>query len=416
MRDVIVVFIFVVWLLFAFLRPHVGVLLLSWLGYMNPHRLSWGFAYNLPLSYTAALVTIPVFLFSKEKKSIPINAITIFWLLFLGWICITTLAAFHPEQAQQQLIKVLKIQIVIYLTLAMFTSKERIHQLLWVIVVSIGFYGVKGGVFTLMTGGSGRVWGPEDSFIHDNNELAVALLMIVPLMVYLRGYLKKTWQQHLMLACIALVILSVLGTQSRGAFVAILSLGVFFWLKSNNKLASFLAFLILGGFTLYFMPESWFDRMQTITEYKSDASAMGRIHAWTLAWNIANERLLGGGFNLWSSSTYLQFLPSYDPSQQAYVAHSIYFSVLGEHGWIGLILFLGVFFASWRTASRMIKQYKEVPEKRWIADLARMCQLSLIAYMSGGAFLSLSYFDLPWHIAAILALMNNMNNSVSKKI
>jgi hypothetical protein len=41
-----------------------------------------------------------------------------------------------------------------------------------VTTLSLALLGAKGGVFTLMTAGSYRVWGPPGSFIEDNNEFA----------------------------------------------------------------------------------------------------------------------------------------------------------------------------------------------------------------------------------------------------
>ena len=35
-----------------------------------------------------------------------------------------------------------------------------------------------------------------------------------------------------------------------------------------------------------------------------------------------------------------------------------------------------------------------------------MMQISFIAYLVGGAFLSLSYFDLPWHFVSFVVLLN----------
>jgi hypothetical protein len=63
-------------------------------------------------------------------------------------------------------------------------GKERIQLLVWVTAVSIGFYGIRGGIFTILTGGNYRVYGPEETFIADNNQLGLALTMILPLLYY----------------------------------------------------------------------------------------------------------------------------------------------------------------------------------------------------------------------------------------
>ena len=51
---------------------------------------------------------------------------------------------------------------------------------------SIGFFGIKGGIFTLLTGGIKPVGGADNAYFSDNNLLAVALLMTIPLMRYLQ--------------------------------------------------------------------------------------------------------------------------------------------------------------------------------------------------------------------------------------
>jgi O-antigen ligase len=87
-----------------------------------------------------------------------------------------------------------------------------------------------------------------------------------------------------------------------------------------------------------------------------------------------------------------------------FYAHSIYFQVLGEHGFVGLFLFvlLGVF--AWRTGAKVIRATKHDPKTKWAADLIAMTQVSLIGYATAGAFLGLAYFDLPYHLIVIIVL------------
>jgi probable O-glycosylation ligase (exosortase A-associated) len=155
----------------------------------------------------------------------------------------------------------------------------------------------------------------------------------------------------------------------------------------------------------FFMPARWHERMDSIAQYQQDASAMNRIEAWTMAYNAANDRVFGGGFGMWSPEMYAAYGPKITgKSPGTRGAHSIYFSVLGEHGWVGLGLFLAVFFAAWRAANQIIRQTREVEDLVWLADLARMVQESIVAYATGGAFQSLAYFDYPWHLVSIVVV------------
>lgn len=407
MRDLLVTIIVFGLLPFVFTRTHLGILLWSWIGYMNPHRLGWGFAFNFPFAQVIAIATFCSLIFSKKKLEFfwsPIFG----WLLFFNvWMVITTFFSLQPEESWGQLDKVLKIQLIIFLTLFAMGDREKIHTLIWVIVVSIGFYGIKGGVFTIISGGGAHVLGPLGTFIEGNTTVGLALVMVLPLVWYLYLNTDKTWIRYALLCSMFFIAIGILGTQSRGALLAIVAVSGFLWLKSRKKGLLFVSMLLLAPFFYMFMPESWHERMQTISDYKADSSAMGRVEAWEFAIKMASERFLGGGFESFTAENYLRFAPNlYDPVTGKFQdAHSIYFEVLGEHGFIGLLAFLMLFFLAWRAANKIIKLTKSSAEQKWAHDLATMIQVSIVGYGVGGAFLGLAYFDLFYHLVVILALV-----------
>lgn len=413
MRDLLITLIVFGSIPFILRRPYIGILMWSWLSYMNPHRLAYGFAYDMPFAQVIAITIFMAFIFNKDRQSIPFSGTVVVWVLFLIWASLTTYFAIYPDFAAEQYIRIIKIQIFTFLTMALITNQDRINKLIWVIALSIGFYSIKGGIFTIMTGGSFRVWGPAGSFIEDNNELALACLMVIPLMYYLMVQLNNRWFKYAMGGAIFLSLASVIGSQSRGALIAIAAVLGFYWLKTKSKFVSAFVILFIVAAGWNFMPTSWHERMDTIGNYEEDASAMGRINAWIYSINIANDRLLGGGFSSWSTNTYAVYSPD---AELVVVAHSIYFNVLADHGWIGLILFLLVLIFTWNNLSRIIKRTRGDPVMSQQNLLARMLQISFIAYLTGGAFLSLSYFDLPWHLVAITLLISAQINLKSEAL
>jgi putative inorganic carbon (hco3(-)) transporter len=141
--------------------------------------------------------------------------------------------------------------------------------------------------------------------------------------------------------------------------------------------------------------------MNTIKTYQEDTSAQGRINAWHMAFNVAKVRVTGGGFAMFQAPTFRQFAP--DP-WNVHDVHSIYFEVMGEHGFIGFGMFVLLAFLVWLRANQVIRECKNDPERKWAADLAAMIQVSLVGYGAGGAFLGLAYFDLTYHLMIILIL------------
>jgi probable O-glycosylation ligase (exosortase A-associated) len=127
---------------------------------------------------------------------------------------------------------------------------------------------------------------------------------------------------------------------------------------------------------------------------------MGRINAWLTNLTIASRHVTGGGFEIYTPEVYALYAP--DPSN-VLVAHSIYFSVLGEHGYIGLGLFLLLWLLALRLSGEIAARAQE-PGLQWARDLALMCQVALVGYAVGGAFLSLAYFDLPYNLIVMLVV------------
>lgn len=405
MRDLFVGFIVFSSLPFILKRPFWGIVMLAGLGYMNPHRLCYGFMFSMPVVQIVAIVTLIGMLISKEEKRVVWSREIWILLLFVAWMGVTTTQAFYPPLAMEQLEKVVKIQILTFMTLLMLTSRERVHILVWAIVVSLGFYGIKGGIFTIIHGGVHRVQGPQGSFIGGNNEMALALVMTIPLMRYLQLHEASWWIRRGLAAAMLLTAIAAVGSQSRGALIALVITGSYFWWKSRNKIGAtvLLGIVILG--VLAIMPPEWYERMNSIRDYEQDGSAQGRINAWWTAWNVANDRLLGGGFEMWHSYVFSLYAP--EPNN-VHDAHSIYFKVLGEHGWIGFVLFMALLAATWLKCGRIGRMTKGHPELTWARDLAAMIRVSMIGYMSAGTFLGLSYFDYIYHLVAIVVVTHQL--------
>lgn len=403
MRDIAITIVVILGCINTFKKPHIGVLLWSWLGYMNPHRLSWGFAYWAPFAQVTAACLLMTTLYTKKKQAIPVNSLTAVWIIFIIFMAITTIYAYFPNLAFEYYKRILKIQLIIFLTMIIITDLQKLRQLIWVIVISIGYFSVKGGAFTIATAGSFKVWGPPQSYIEDNNQLAVAVLMIIPLMVYLMKTTNNSFIKNGLLIAIVLSLFNVLGSQSRGAFLAIAAVGLFFWSKSDNKLLTGFTITVLAIALLSFMPDTWYQRMNTIENYEQDNSALGRINAWKYAINGASDNLLGMGLESWERSTFALYAPN---PNDVHAAHSIYFSVLADHGWIGLLLFLSIFGLAWLKLANILKITRQREELNEYYLLGKMLQIGFIAYLVGGAFLSLAYFDLPWHYVSFVVLLS----------
>lgn len=397
MRDLILLLIVVPGGLVALRHPFVGAMLWTWISIMNPHRLAWSYMYDAPVAMFIGVCTLVGLLASKERRS-PFIGTPVTWLVVLiAWMCITTMFAFDRSASLGQLEKVLKIDLMILVTISLVRTKREIMVFAWILAFSVAFYGIKGGIFTLATGGVSRVYGPSGSYIQENNALAVALIIAVPLLRFLQTTLKERWQKYAMTVAMILCGVSILGSHSRGALLAVSAMLLVLWWRGKNKLVTGFVMLAAGAVALSFMPEHWWARMDTIAS-PEDRSALGRINAWWMAFNIAKDNFFGGGFSIYNAWVYQVYAP--DPT---YIvsAHSIYFHMLGEHGFPGLFIYLCLWLATWVTAGWLRKHGGKEPETAWCAQLGAMIQVSVVGFAVGGAFLSLAYFDLPYNLMAL---------------
>lgn len=403
MRDILIFAIVFASLPMIFYRPYIGVLVWSWLGYMNPHRLTWGFAYDFPFAQIVGAVTIVAMVFSREKKTIPVTGVVIAWLAFVFWMNVSTVFSIVPQYAWEEWDRTMKIQLFSLITVMLMKGRERINYLVIVIAGCIGFFGVKGGIFSVLTGGSFRVWGPPGSFIEGNNAMGLAMVMVIPLMWYLVLRVEKRLHKMALMSAIGLTMLAILTTHSRGAFLAIGAMVGYLWLKSRHKLSLGVVLVLALPVLFFAMPDAWHERMGTILEYESDGSAMGRINAWWFAYYLALDHpFTGGGFQTFVPRLFLQYAPN---PEDFHDAHSIYFEVLGEHGFVGLLMFLILGVAALQAAGKVAKQARSRGDVVWIVDLATMLQASLVGYAVGGLFLGLAYFDLYYHLIVLIVLL-----------
>jgi probable O-glycosylation ligase (exosortase A-associated) len=385
-------------------RPYVGALMWVWISMMNPHRLTFGAAYSFPFAMVIAITTLIAWLVSRQRKSFPVTQVSMLMIAFVAWMCVTSLFALQPySDVVENLSQVLKTQLMLLVTMMLIRGKREIDLLIWAIVISVGYFGVKGGIWTIFTGGQNRVWGPPGSWIEGNNELGLAIAMLIPLMYYLSQTAGKRIVRYGLYLAMVFCAFAILGTHSRGDLLAVIAGTVFLGIKTRRPVLLTVVFAVALAGAIAFMPENWTQRMETIETYQKDASAMSRIDTWRMIWNMALHRpIFGAGFDLANPFVYQQY--EVIQNQAVLGPHSIYFQALGEHGFVGLALYLALGIAVWWRSSRLAAQCANDPDLAWVVLLMRMTQVSIVVFAVGGAFLGLLHYDLPYYLAGIVVL------------
>jgi probable O-glycosylation ligase (exosortase A-associated) len=400
-RDAVFLLAMLALLPLAVARPFVGILLWSWISFMNPHRLVYGVSMELPWAMAVFGATILGCLLQGEPRRFALNTVTALMLALALMFTFTSFMALAPAQAVwAKWESAEKMLLALMLTAAMLTERRRVHALVWVMVISIGYYGVRGGIFTVLTGGSHRVWGPEQTMITDNNHLAAAMLVTLPLMNYLRGQSRHAVVRAGLVAAMVLTLLATVGSYSRGALLGLFASALIMWWRSTRKVVGGVLIAAALAGAIAFMPGQWAQRMESISTYQADESASERLVLWGISLRLALDRpLVGSGF----AGPYTRsVVDTVAPGGPARAVHSIWFELLGEHGLVAFGLWVLLNIAGLFTAYRLTRLTRGMPELTWAYDLGRMAQVSIVAYLVSGTFLSLSYWDFYWTLLVVV--------------
>ena len=413
MRDILFAFVWIALLPLVFVSTHVGVLLWVWSALLSPNELMYGFMSSVPFDRIVAVSTIFLTFIRGDKKDPYLDITSLLLVIFALIATISWLYSIDPIPLVTDLYtKLLKEIVLAFFITLILTTRAHIDRLIFVIVIALAFVAVREGLIFILTIGQHPNVGIQS--IGDNNSVATAILMIIPLLYYLARYSALRIVRIGMLSLLGLSVVAVIATYSRGGFVGLVVLGGFMVKNTRHRFATLLVAVSAGVLLYLLAPETWFSRVVTIASADNDSSFMGRVVAWKISLLIALDHpLFGGGMHavqnpiVWSY--YRPYLDRVDfvntpPADfSPHAAHSIYFEVLGDLGFIGLTLFLAILgIALWNTRqlNRMCRGHASL---NWAADLARMLQISLVIFLTTGAALSMSYFELLYILVALLS-------------
>lgn len=422
MRDYPLMLITLVCCVLAVRRPAIGILAYVVYSLSAPHDLTWGIARTFPHVLVIAICTIIGFVAWPEVKRLPnqreVSLIFALWFVFV----FSSIFAISPDNAVERLVYVSKILLMTFLTMAVMNSPDRLELLLKAIALSLGFIGLKIGLFVVRTGGQAAVFGPALSFLEANNSLGMALALNVPLLVYLSKYEPRLWLKRLMWAMVVLSYPAVVGTFSRGAWIALAAATGLMLIRSKRKIL----ITVLCAFVVMLAPvwlpmvvsDQIADRYDTLVNYEDDRSAQSRFWNWTFCGKVALAHPLeGGGFDFYSEDAYRVYYPEFleEFPGKVWSCHSTWFTLLSEHGIPGFVLWILLFGSCFASLWRLKAMGDRNPQIPWISDYAEMFQASLVAYCVAGTFIDIPYFEVLYFLICGLVILKEQVGKIEEE-
>ena len=419
MRDLAFALMLLAALPLALARPFNAYLLWGWTALLAPTTYFYGWMVGNRVNFVCAVLTLVLLALGRVPwRDYQPNKVTWLYVLLAAHATLAFLLAYPGNPDNEKYLEFL-IKGLLFCLVMPFFVRERVHfhAMFIVIALGLGVHGVLNGLKTVASGGGHNMVGPAGTMLGDRNHLSTALALVLPVLFYLQSHTVNRLIRLGYLGAFCIVVLAILGGGSRAGFIAVSVVGLWLVLTARRK---GMALMLVGGAVLAFLafaPEDITSRLTTIKEAGEDSSFMGRVIAWKISSAIALENpVFGGGFHavqvqaIWDrfkmSPGLLGFLDLPVPEFSAKAAHSIYFEVMGDLGFVGLGLFLFILVrALWsRLAIKRMTTQLGV-SYQWARDMADMLMLAVLAYMVGGASVSLAYLEVIYMVVMLMELL-----------
>lgn len=413
MRDLV----FVAFLLALFTlgtkRPFILILAYAYIDIVSPQRLTYILLNSVPISLIAFVAAVGGWLIFDDKRDTRLSRRQFLIVLLFGYCGYTTLHADFPFDAAAKWAWVWKaLLFAIFLPLTLRT-RLRIEALSLVMVFSASSIIITGGIKTALSGGGYGVLNlmvENNSGLYEGSIISTVAICIIPLILYLARHstlFPDDWRTRgfgyaLCFACLLIPI----GTEARTGLVCAAFLAGLMFLHIRRKMLYGTLGLIAMIASVPFLPASFTQRMDTITQYQGDESASTRLKVWGWTLDYVRHNPLGGGFDAYRSNSFrYETVQKIDEKNgniryermtvidKSRAYHSSYFEMLGEQGVPGMLLWLTINFGTILQTERIRRRYRDTtdPAKRWIAPYAQAMGQGHIVYMVGSLFVGIAF-------------------------
>jgi probable O-glycosylation ligase (exosortase A-associated) len=410
--DLFLLGFFAVFLLFGLKRPFLWVCLYLYVDILAPQKMGYGPITSVPVSLIAFAAAFGGWLVLDRKTRPTFTLRQAIMLFLLVWAWFTMQGAQFPVEASEKWDWVWKTLVFAIFLPFTVTTRLRFEAAALVMVLTAGAIIISGGIKTVLGGGG---YGTLAFFINDNSgiyessTISTVAIAIIPLLywftrhgtVFPPSLPVKLFALGLTGACLLIPI----GTEARTGLVCIAMLGLLVLRESKHKVLMMVGGLLLCVAAFPLLPQSYADRMATMTQADEDESASTRVAVWEWTLDYVKEHPLGGGFEAYRANSFTYRMPqttgtgnmtstTYEKvTDEGRAYHSAIFEMLGEQGWPGLgawLLLQALGLIQMERVRRRMRKRAD-PQLEWLGHLAIALQYAQLIYLVGALFQGIAW-------------------------
>ncbi len=284
-----------------------------------------------------------------------------------------------------------KIVLPILVGVTTITSMKQVRQLAWVITLSQGYVAYElnmsyfSGFNRLQRIGFGGM---------DNNSYAIALVTGIGFAFFLGLEERAWWRKLIAFAAAAFMAHAVFFSFSRGGMLALIVTGIVSFILIEKRPKYYAWFAVGLVLALLMAGEEVRERFASafLDQEERDYSATSRLDLWEDCLDVMGKNpFLGAGPNHWPLVA-----PDYG-WPQGKEAHSVWFQLGAELGFVGVSLLAAYYLLSVRRLWSLAKK-KRLAGQRWQTGLARAVIASTAGYLVASQFVSLENLEIPYYV------------------
>lgn len=403
---------------FGFLGLGVGAPFIIALGYVwvdafRPQDVAYVILNQFPVAMIMGAAAIGSYVLLDRRHPPRWNAISAMQITMAIWITVTMVWSVAGAFGWTKWDWAFKTVVFSAFLPLVIRSRMQIEAFVQVYLMSLAGTFIPYGLKVMISGGGyGRDLGlvGGNSGLSEGGLLSTACLMAIPLALFLASHtqLAPRWKitPFGYWGVAALALATAIGTHQRSALVGLIAMAGVLMLRGKHKFLLILVGAAVAAILVYFMADSWINRISTIDDYKTESSAAIRILVWKWTLEFVKSYPLGGGFHSYIINQIT--LPGEGGAMQFGRAfHSIYFEMLGEHGWPGLFLFLSIAGMVLLQNFNISRRTAKIPELEWCAGLAVAIQSGMAAFLTAGAFVGIAFQPMFWYFVAMTVCLRS---------
>ena len=357
----------------------------------------------IPWSQTLLIIAFTAVFFDKSVKwvsNVENKLITLFFIV----IILSGFFAFSPSVAWDNWTFFFNWFLVYFLVINILNTEKRLFVFLLLFLFFSFKMSQSGAVTWALRGFSFASWGlvGAGAWFRNSGEFAIQMLILLSLSSAFVFALKDKWGRYkkwfLYLIPIT-AMLSIIGSSSRGAQLALIIICVSILLKSKQRIKAIVAITITILAVSYFLPE---EQIQRFRDMGQDDTSLQRMAYWDLGLEIMNDHpILGVGYYNWQVYGRFKYPDGVGPIGVVEKAHNIYFQVGAELGYTGLIIFIIMFISLFRINAKTRKA-AVICENNFLYYLTYGLDAGLIGYLIAGIFVTVFFYPFYWVQMALI--------------